>query len=63
VEQVAYMGGSVQYQVRTHGGLSITVLAPKTGERHAVGSDVDIAWPPSEALVLAPTAGQEESAP
>src|SRR6476661_3118333 len=34
VEQVAYMGGTVQYQVRTHGGLSITVLAPKTGERH-----------------------------
>ena len=24
-------GGTVQYQVRTHGGLSITVLAPKTG--------------------------------
>ncbi|MFL5684738.1 MAG: ABC transporter ATP-binding protein [Chloroflexota bacterium] len=63
VEQVAYMGGSVQYQVRTHGGLSITVLAPKTGERHAVGSDVDIAWPPNEALVLAPTTVQEEIAP
>src|SRR5690349_18815738 len=63
VEQVAYMGGTVQYQVRTHGGLSITVLAPKAGERHAVGSDVDIAWPPNEALVLAPTAVQEETTP
>ena len=61
VEQVAYMGGTVQYQVRTHGGLSITVLAPKTGERHAVGSDVDIAWPPNEALVLAPATGEEET--
>jgi spermidine/putrescine transport system ATP-binding protein len=63
VEQVAYMGGSVQYQVRTHGGLSITVLAPKTGERHAVGSDVDIAWPPNEALILAPTTAGEETVP
>ena len=63
VEQVAYMGGSVQYQVRTHGGLSITVLAPKTGERHVVGSDVDIAWPPNEALILAPRTEQEETVP
>ena len=31
VEQVAYLGGSVQYHVRTRGGLAITVLAPKTG--------------------------------
>jgi spermidine/putrescine transport system ATP-binding protein len=60
VEQVAYMGGSVQYQVRTNGGLSLTVLAPKAGERHAIGSDVDIAWPPNEALVLGPTTVQEE---
>jgi spermidine/putrescine transport system ATP-binding protein len=60
VEQVAYMGGSVQYQVRTHGGVSLTVLAPKAGERHAIGADVDIAWPPNEALVLAPTTAQEE---
>ena len=60
VEQVAYLGGSVQYQVRTHGGLSITVLASKTGERHPVGSDVDIAWSPSEALILAPSTVEEE---
>ena len=63
VEQVAYMGGTVQYQVRTHGGLAITVLAPKTGERHAVGSDVDIAWPPNEALILASTTVEEETQP
>jgi spermidine/putrescine transport system ATP-binding protein len=61
VEQVAYLGGSVQYQVRTHGGLSITVVAPKTGDRHPVGTDVDIAWAPDEALVLAPAAGVEET--
>jgi spermidine/putrescine transport system ATP-binding protein len=63
VEQVAYMGGTVQYQVRTHGGLSITVLASKTGERHAVGSDVDIVWPPDEALILGPAAAVEETQP
>ena len=63
VRQVAYMGGTVQYQVKTQGGLSITVLASKTGERHAVGSDVDIAWPPNEALILAPATPVEEIQP
>ena len=56
VEQAAYLGGSVQYQVRTRGGLSITALAPKTGFRLPVGSAVDVGWPSSEALVLGPTA-------
>jgi spermidine/putrescine transport system ATP-binding protein len=60
VEQVAYLGGSVQYQVRTRGGLAITVMTPKTGERHPVGSEVDIAWPPAEALLLGATPGEEE---
>jgi spermidine/putrescine transport system ATP-binding protein len=63
VEQVAYLGGSVQYQVRTNGGLSITAVAPKTGHRLPVGSDVDVAWPPTEALVLAGAPGDEEEAP
>jgi spermidine/putrescine transport system ATP-binding protein len=63
VEQVAYLGGSVQYQVRTNGGLSITAVAPKTGQRLPVGSDVDVAWPPTEALVLAGAPGDEEEAP
>jgi spermidine/putrescine transport system ATP-binding protein len=63
VEQVAYLGGNVQYQVRTSGGLSITALAPKTGQRLPVGSDVDVAWPPSEALVLAGRSDDQEEAP
>jgi spermidine/putrescine transport system ATP-binding protein len=58
VEQVAYLGGSVQYIVRTAGGLSITALAPKTGERIPVGGAVDVGWLPAEALVLA---GQPEA--
>ena len=44
VEQVAYLGGNVQYQVRTRGGLAISALVPKTGERLPVGSDVDVVW-------------------
>jgi spermidine/putrescine transport system ATP-binding protein len=63
VEQVAYLGGNVQYQVRTSGGLSITALAPKTGQRLPVGSDVDVVWPPAEALVLAGRSNDEEEAP
>jgi spermidine/putrescine transport system ATP-binding protein len=53
VEQVAYLGGNVQYIVRTSGGLSITALSSKTGERLPVGGDVHVHWTPAEALVLA----------
>jgi spermidine/putrescine transport system ATP-binding protein len=63
VEQVAYLGGNVQYQVRTNGGLSITALAPKTAQRLPVGSDVDVVWPPAEALVLAGRSDEMEEAP
>ena len=40
-------GPACQYQVRTAGGLSVTVLAPKTGIRLPVGSEVAVAWSPS----------------
>ena len=53
VEQVAYLGGNVQYIVRTSGGLSITALASKAGERLAVGGAVHLTWSPAAALVLA----------
>jgi spermidine/putrescine transport system ATP-binding protein len=53
IEQVAYLGGNVQYIVRTSGGLSITALAPKTGVRLPVGDAVLVHWSPTEALVLA----------
>ena len=63
MEQVAYLGGNVQYLVRSSGGLSITVVAPKTGHRVPVGGAVDVTWSPGDALVLAerPSA-QEETA-
>lgn len=52
VEQAAYLGSNVSYQVRTSGGLALSVLAPKTGVRLPVGSEVAVAWSPSDALVL-----------
>ena len=52
IEQAAYLGASVQYQVRTDGGSAMTVLAPKVGTRLPVGSHVALSWPPDEALVL-----------
>jgi spermidine/putrescine transport system ATP-binding protein len=52
VEQAAYLGSTISYQLRTAGGLALTVLAPKTGIRLPVGSDIAVSWSPSEALVL-----------
>jgi spermidine/putrescine transport system ATP-binding protein len=64
VEQAAYLGTNVSYQVRTAGGLVLSVLASKTGPRLPVGSEVAVTWPPSEALVLGgghgATPGEEE---
>jgi spermidine/putrescine transport system ATP-binding protein len=62
VEQVAYLGGNVQYLVRSTGGLSITVLAPKTGARLSVGGSVDVTWSPGDALALAEHPAAEEEA-
>jgi spermidine/putrescine transport system ATP-binding protein len=52
VEQAAYLGTTISYQLRTAGGLALTVLSSKTGLRLPVGSDVAVSWSPSEALVL-----------
>jgi ABC-type Fe3+/spermidine/putrescine transport system ATPase subunit len=52
VEQAAYLGSTISYQVRTAGGIALAVLAPKTGQRRPVGSEVGVTWAPSEALVL-----------
>jgi ABC-type Fe3+/spermidine/putrescine transport system ATPase subunit len=52
VEQAAYLGTNLSYQVRTTGGLVLSVLTSKTGTRLPVGSDVAVTWASSEALVL-----------
>lgn len=52
VDQVAFLGASVQYIVRTRGGLLITAVTPKSGPRRPVGDQVTVSWPLEEALVL-----------
>jgi len=63
VEQVAYLGGNVQYLVRTGGGLTITALASKSGQRIPVGGGVDVTWSPGDALVLAGHPDAQEEVP
>jgi spermidine/putrescine transport system ATP-binding protein len=63
VEQVAYLGATVQYQVRTSGGLAMTILTPKVGTRLPVGSAVALSWPPAEALVLGDRPSDREEIP
>jgi spermidine/putrescine transport system ATP-binding protein len=63
VEQAAYLGSTVSYQLRTPGGLALTVLSPKTGTRLPVGSDVAVTWSPSEALILGGGPGRQEEDP
>jgi spermidine/putrescine transport system ATP-binding protein len=62
VEQVAYLGGTVRYVVRTTGGLNVSAVAPKTAERFPVGCAVDLVWPTREALVLAGSPQRTEEA-
>jgi len=62
VEQVAYLGAAVQYQVRTIGGVGLSVLAGKSGSRFAPGDSVVLAWAPSDALVLGDRSGTVEDA-
>ena len=52
IDQAAYLGTAMSYQVRTAGGLVLSVLAAKTGVRLPVGSDVAVSWAASDALVL-----------
>jgi spermidine/putrescine transport system ATP-binding protein len=62
IEQVAYLGAAVQYQVRTAGGLGLSVLAGKNGSRFTSGDSVVLAWAPSDALVLGDRSGTVEDA-
>ncbi len=52
VQMAAYLGTSMSYQVRTAGGLVLSVLTSKAGPRLPVDSEVAVSWSPSEALVL-----------
>jgi spermidine/putrescine transport system ATP-binding protein len=63
VEHAAYLGSTISYQLRTAGGLALTVLAPKTGIRLPAGSEVAVSWSPSEALVLGHGPARHEEEP
>jgi spermidine/putrescine transport system ATP-binding protein len=52
VLQSAYLGTSVSHQVRTDGGIALTVVVPRTDERPAQGDRVQLSWNPTDALVL-----------
>ena len=62
VEQVAYLGASVQYHIRTEGGLAMSVLAGKVGPRFESGDSVTLAWAPSDSLVLGDRSAELEDA-
>ncbi len=52
VEQSAYLGTSINYQVRTEGGQRVAASLPRSQERLAAGTAVVIRWHPEDALVL-----------
>jgi spermidine/putrescine transport system ATP-binding protein len=60
IEQVAYLGATVQYHIRTEGGLGLSVLAGKSGPRFESGDSVSLAWAPTDALVLGDRSGELE---
>jgi spermidine/putrescine transport system ATP-binding protein len=52
VLQSAYLGTSVSHQVRTDGGLVLTVVVPRAVERPDPGDRVRLDWDPADVLVL-----------
>jgi spermidine/putrescine transport system ATP-binding protein len=64
VLQSAYLGMSVSHQVRTDGGLVLSIVVPRSAERPAQGDRVRLDWEPSDVLVMeraeAPQTHEEE---
>jgi spermidine/putrescine transport system ATP-binding protein len=64
IEQLAFLGTTIEYHVRTTGGLDLVARTPRAGTRFPVGGEVALHWAPGEALVLASSAnGHEEDQP
>ena len=61
IEQSAYLGASVQYQVRSQGGALLSVVARKTGRRFVAGDDVEVGWSSRDALVVGSRPAPEEA--
>ena len=52
IEQSAYLGTSISYQVRANGGQRVVATAPRTHDRIATGTPVEVRWRSEDALVL-----------
>jgi spermidine/putrescine transport system ATP-binding protein len=52
IEQSAYLGTSISYQVRAAGGQRLVATVPRTQGRLTAGLPVDIRWRTDDALVL-----------
>ena len=52
IEQSAYLGTSISYQVRTDGGPQVVATVPRTQGRISTGTPVQIRWRSEDALVL-----------
>ena len=65
IEQSAYLGTSISYQVRADGGQQVVATVPRTQSRIATGTPVQIRWRSEDALVLGgPTmTGNEKEEP
>ena len=57
IDQSAYLGNFVSYRIATDGGLALSVLAPRSQERAAVGEPVMLEWAATDSLVV--TGGPE----
>jgi spermidine/putrescine transport system ATP-binding protein len=63
VEQVAYLGTSVSYIVRTRGGVAVAALVPRSAGRFPMGAEVTVGWRRADALVLTRAVVEEEARP
>jgi spermidine/putrescine transport system ATP-binding protein len=52
IEQSAYLGTSISYQVRTDGGPRVVASVPRMHGRLATGTPVEVRWRSADALVL-----------
>jgi spermidine/putrescine transport system ATP-binding protein len=60
VDQAAYLGTTVSYQIVTDGGLDLTVLTPKAGNRLPAGTEIAVTWHAADALILGGGPGRSE---
>ena len=62
IEQSAYLGASISYQVRTDGGRRVVATVPRTQGRISTGTPVQVRWQSEDALVLGGSATSATSA-